>query len=320
MSQHDAPDTSSAILRAIQAKRDRNTERTTDIAAFESSLLADIATFDLDAAEKRAQQEHVAASRAGMSDPQLVFPALAPNRSSAAPATAKPQAKSADLAALTAEKRGGLLDQLRQQADIRQRELHSALAQRTSSNVAIDQALNYLFFYLHDFVQQLNVVKPEIPREYVLLDTIKLNRLNWQEGFSDYRKQSQGDGALIELVTFSYSLSSPGTIIVEREGLAIERFRTQLFDFGLQFTCKEFRNQRRFVERAEFEIQPQISVNARWKADFDKGVLILETRNLERLGSAMFTISPLQLDDALLDEFGRLILGQPNQFRELARR
>ena len=41
---------------------------------------------------------------------------------------------------------------------------------------------------------------------------------------------------------------------------------------------------RRFVERAEFEIQPQISVNARWKADFDKGVLMLETRNLERLG------------------------------------
>lgn len=320
MSQHDAPDTSSAILRAIQAKRDRSTERTTDIAAFESSLLADIATFDLDAAEKRAQQEHVAASRAGMSDPQLVFPALAPNRSSASPATAKPQAKSADQAALTGEKRGGLLDQLRQQADVRQRELHSALAQRTSSNVAIDQALNYLFFYLHDFVQQLNVVKPEIPREYVLLDTIKLNRLNWQEGFSDYRKQSQGDGALIELVTFSYALSSPGSIIVEREGLAIERFRTQLFDFGLQFTCKEFRNQRRFVERAEFEIQPQISVNARWKADFDKGVLILETRNLERLGSAIFTISPLQLDDALLDEFGRLILGQPNQFRELARR
>lgn len=320
MSKQDTPDSSSVILRAIQAKRDRSTERTTDIAAFESALLADIETFDLDAAAKLASQDHAKASSAGLSDPTLVFPEISPNRVSASPVSSKAGHTPVDLATLKVENRGGLLGQLRQQADVRQRELHSAMAQRTSSNVAIDQALNYLFFYLHDFVQQLNIVKPEVSREYVLLEALTLKQLSWQEGFSDYRKQSQSDGALIELVTFSYSLSGPGTIIVEREGLAIERFRTQLFDFGLQFTCKEFRNQRRFVERAEFEIQPQLSVNARWKADFDKGVLILETRNLERLGSAIFTISPLYLDDALLDEFGRMILGQPNRFRELAKR
>ena len=89
----------------------------------------------------------------------------------------------------------------------------------------------------------------------------------------------------------------------------------------MDFTgLEEFKNERGYVERAEFEIRGEVSVGARWRADFDQGVLVLETRNLERLGSAVFTIRPQFVDDALLDDFGRLILGQANRFRELAKR
>ena len=108
--------------------------------------------------------------------------------------------------------------------------------------------------------------------------------------------------------------------LIERDGAAVERFRTTLFDFGLPFTCKEFKNERRYVERAEFDISCDVSVSARWRADFAKGVIMLETRNLERLGSALYTLRPQAIDQALLDHFGHLVLGQPNRFRELAKR
>ena len=55
-------------------------------------------------------------------------------------------------------------------------------------------------------------------------------------------------------------------------------------------------------------------------ADVAKGVIMLETRNLERLGSALYTLRPQAIDQALLDHFGHLVLGQPNRFRELAKR
>ena len=96
--------------------------------------------------------------------------------------------------------------------------------------------------------------------------------------------------------------------------------RTSFFDYGLQFTCKEFKNERSYVERAEFEISGQVGVSARWKADFANACLVLESRNLERLGSAVSTLRPEAIDHALLDEFGRLLLGLPNNFRELAKR
>jgi hypothetical protein len=324
MSNSEKPGPLSAILEAIRAKRERKTGTGKDIAELEASLIADIEAFDLDAAERRARREYLANFGAGMTDPMLVFPEIAPARPAAKPVQAKPvetkvpeQPPNTDS---TPQLGSSFLDQLRQRAEVRQREIHSDLAERTSINEAIDQALKHLFFYLHELVQQLNIIKPDIPRDYPLIEQFELNQLSWQEGFADYRTQSQSAGALVELVTFSYHLSGSTTLHVERDGPSVERFRAMLFDFGLPFTYKEFKNERSYVERADFEIRSDVSVSARWRADFSQGVVILETRNLERLGSALYNIRPQCVDQVLLDDFGRLVLGQPNRFRELAKR
>lgn len=321
MSKSENPRPLSAILEAIRAKRERKTGTGKDIAELEASLLADIEAFDLDAAERRARREYLANSGAGMTDPTLVFPEIAPNRPTAKTGASQPEpAANMEIKESAPEFGSSFLDQLRQRAEARQREIHSALTERTSTNEAIDQALKHLFFYLHELVQQLNIIKPDIPRNYPLIEQFELNQLVWQEGFADYRTQSQSAGALVELVTFSYHLNANSTLHIERDGPSVERFRAMLFDFGLPFTYKEFKNERSYVERAEFEIRSDVSVSARWRADFSKGVIVLETRNLERLGSAIYNIRPQLVDQALLDDFGRLVLGQPNRFRELAKR
>ena len=323
MSDSDKSKQLSAISEAIRAKREREgSALRDDIEALEASLIADIEAFDLDAAERRARREYLANSGAGMVDPELVFPEIVPQRAavSVPPGPATTPADESAAAPQPTASGASLLDQLRRQAELRQREMHSALAERTAINEAIDQALKHVFFFLHELVQQLNIVKPGIPRDYPLIEKHLLNNLDWQEGFADYRTQSQSAGALVELVTFSYHLKGKGSLLIERDGTAVERFRTTLFDFGLPFTCKEFKNERRYVERAEFDISHDVSVSARWRADFNQGLIILEARNLERLGSMRYTLRPAAIDQALLDDFGRLVLGQPNRFRELAKR
>jgi hypothetical protein len=318
MSNSKDSETISAIQDAIRAKRERKSSIADDIADLERALLIDIESFDLEAAEQRARREQLANSGAGMVDASLVFPTIVPTPQPAIPA--KPAARQAQTLPPLDTAGSSLLDQLRQQAEIRQRQLHSEMTERTALNETIDQSLKRIFFYLHDLVQQLNIVKPEIPRPYLVADERELHGLGWQEGFADYRTQSQAAGALVELVSFSYRLSGSGSLIIERDGPVVERFRAQLFDYGLQFSCKEFKNARLYVERAEFQIQSEVSVTARWRADFANGKVILETRNLERLGSMSYTLAPPSLDKALMEEFGRLVLGQANRFRELAKR
>jgi hypothetical protein len=311
---------SSRILDAIRAKRERRTGHVANIAELEASLVADIETFDLNEAERQARREQLAGFGTGMGDASLAFPEIVPagtirnleRRQSTDQGDQNPQG---------IVNGSSLLGQLRHQAEVRQGELHSELAERTAINSSLDQALKYLFFYLHDLVQQLNIVKSAIPREFTAAGDVVFRDLVWQEGFADYRTQSQAAGAMVELVTLSYQLASPMAFTVERDGPAVERVRTTLFDYGLQFSCKEFRNERSYIERAEFYIAGQISVSARWKADFANGTLTLEARNLEHLGSNVLTmIRPEAVDQALLDEFGRLVLGLPNRFRDLARR
>ena len=321
MSIPEKSDPISAVVAAIRAKRDRRPQTLSDIARMEADLIADIEAFDLDAAERRARREYLTNSEAGMSDPRLVFPEIATPAGKPEPAAETGADEPVPLPELgPLRETSSLLDQLRQQAALRQAELHSALAERTAINESIDQSLKHIFFFLHELVQQLNIVKPAIPRVYPLIEQTVLDELDWQEGFADYRTQSQASGALVELVSFSYHLNRQSSVRVERDGPAVERFRTMIFDYGLPFTCKEFKNDRAYVERAEFDIRCDVSVSARWRADFAKGQIILETRNLERLGSALYPMRPQIVDQALLDDFGRLVLGQPNHFRELAKR
>lgn len=320
MSQSEKTEESSRILDAIRAKRERRTAHVGDIAGLEASLIADIEAFDLNEAERQARREQLA-SLGGMSNAALAFPEIVPS-GAVRNLDRRPAGGQGDGGQdpQTIVEGSSLLGQLRRQAAVRQRELHTELAERSASNNALEQTLKYIFFYLHDLVQQLNIVKPAIPRDYTAAGDVVFQDLVWQEGFADYRTQSQSAGAMVELVTLSYQLAAPVTFTIEREGPGVERLRTALFDYGLQFSCKEFKNERSYVERAEFQVNGQVAVSARWKADFANGNVILESRNLERLGSNTQAIRPDAVDQALLDEFGRLVLGLPNRFRELARR
>lgn len=318
MSEANKDQSANAIRDAIREKRERKPLVVGDIEALEASLLADIETFDLDAAERRARLDQSVATTGGMIDHPLEFPEIVPNPAPCLPNMAVVETPAQ---ALPPEPQsGGLLGMLRQQAEQHRLEARVHSIERSASNKLLDEALKYIFFYLHDLVQQLNTLKPEIPRTYPLAEKLVLSDLVWQEGFADYRTQSQSAGAMMELVTFSYQLAASKPLIVERDGPVVERFRSMLFDFGLKYTCKEFKNERRYVERAEFQIASQLSVSVRWRADFERGVLVFETRNFERLGVALFNVKPGAIDFALLDELGKLVLGQSSQFRELAKR
>ena len=316
MSTANRPDTASMILDAIRAKRERQ-PGTRDVAEIEAALLADIEAFDLDAAERRARGEQLSDS-GGLAEPALPFPRIDPDGAVPHQRACTPAGSQRPSPGAAAQ--SSLLDRLRQQAARCRNEQDRELAEQTQTGELIDRKLKQLFFFLHDFVEQLNVVRPPVPRRYPLTDDEGLDGLVWQEGFADYRTLAQSAGALVELVSFTYRLTTPQRVFVERQGAAVDRFRNQLFDFGLKFSCEEIRNRLQHVEQASFDITGDIAVSARWRADFAQGLVVLETRNLERLGPARLTLQVDAVDQALLDEFGSLVLGQPNRFRELAAR
>jgi len=309
------PVASEAIAEAIRAKRDGHRREERDWAAIADELIHEIEAFDIDRAEQEADAS--AAAPAAPLVPEKTYPHIVGE--GVRHHVPKRTAPAEEPASASSFPGSSLLDALREQARERQRQLHQELVQRTAVNESIDRGLRQAFAYLHELVQQLNILKPTVGREYHLLDSAVFSGLAWQEGFADYRTHSESAGALVDAVTFSYQLASPRGLEVGREGAGVERFRQALFDYGLRFQCDEVRDQRRQLQRADFRIKGELSVNVRWRADYGRGVAVVETRNLERLGSYSFTVPPERLEPELFDEFGRLVLGQGNRFRELSR-
>lgn len=308
------------IAEAIRAKRERRAGLSIreELDAMEAALLADIDAFDLDAAAKQVQAQEqkvkgpgLVADAGALAFPDIVAEGASPRV--VAEAKAKPKAESAAPAGLPLGS-GGLLEQLRSEAERRQNLQDAEQRQLSLVEAQLDRALHQVFAYLHELVQQLNVIKPPVPRAYLVAGSQELKGLSWEQGFSDYRTRPQSAGASMESVSFTYKLAGKQPLVMERDGTVADGFRQQLFDLNLAFKVEEFRNERRYLERARFIVAPEVKVNVRWEADYEKGKLVVQARNLERLGTTRYSFDPDALNQALLDEFGRLVLGHPHHF------
>ena len=295
---------------------------TSSLDADAAALLADIASFDIEAARRRVQQidaryTGIRGTKADFSDAtrDLGFPVVT-GLHTPEPRAAAPEAAPLPEPVQPSAPCGGLLEQLRDEVALRQRGASEASRDAERLRESLDRSLRAVFDYCRDLSTQLNFLKPQVGRNYYLLDSDDpIRNLSWQEGYADFRTRSTGEGGSIERVSMGYTLRGPGQRRLERNGGAVERLRQMLFDLGLKFECQERRNRRRELESGVFTVADEVSVLIVWRADFEKGEIVVESRNLERLGFVTFILRPEAIGPTLLDEFGRLVLGRDNRFR-----
>lgn len=313
------------IAEAIRAKRERHSSTSIreELEAMEASLLADIESFDLDAMARQVQAESqqqnvvVPVAESSLVFPDILDDGAMPRVGIAAQPELKPETEAAPAPSPSS---GGLLDILRRQAEACQHHNDARHHQLTQLETQADLALRQVFSYLHELVLQLNVIKPLVPRHYLVAGSHELQGLGWQQGFCDYRTRPESAGATMESISFNYRLVGKQGLVLDRDGAVAETFRQSLFDLNLNVKVEEFRNERRYLERARFTVAPEVKVNVRWEADLQQGVIVVLARNLDRLGSARYLLALENIDQALLDEFGRMLLGQPHKFFSYLRR
>lgn len=313
------PEIHSIISEAIRAKRGKSPSSTqVDLAALEASLVAEIEAFELRTAAPQSPASPTPSPiPAGEKKEAKLFPEIVADGAVRIPQPqGKPAPQPASASPAPQAPKASLLEQLRQQVQARQQDSSARQREVAALEKRMDAALRSIFSYCHELVQQLNVLHPPVDRPYAMLGSFEFSGLEWKEGFADYRTRPDSTEAVYESVSLNCLLSKPEQVRIEKDVLAADKFRKTLFDQGLVFTCEEVRNTRHMVEKTVFSISAEVRVNLRWLADPERGVLALETRNLERFGSLSYTISPDSVGPAMLDELARLLLGQGSRFRD----
>jgi hypothetical protein len=212
----------------------------------------------------------------------------------------------------------GLLDDLKKQAELVKTQQNSQQSLRAENLRQVEEKMRQSFQYLNELLKQLAVLKPVNPAVYSLPGIGDLKNLGFAESFIDYRRKRINDLDYFDSISFYVRWGSSEILVVERDMPgAAQKVRDALFGYRLKFEEEELKGQRGTATKWRFTAQASVVTDVTIQAEHDQGGVIITCKNMERLGIIdTFAVPAADLNEALLEEFAKTLLGQPGAFRK----
>lgn len=211
----------------------------------------------------------------------------------------------------------GLLDDLKKQAEMVKTQQISADSLRDEKLKLVEDKMKQTFQYVNELLKQLAVIKPVNPMIYSIPGIGDLRDLAFADSFIDYRRRRMNDKDYFDAINFYLKWSSGATLVVERDMPATaQKARDALFGSNMKFTEEEIKNARGVVANTKFTVQSVVVTDLVIKGDYDQGRLLIRARNMLRLGADDFVVPAGDVNDALLEDFAKTLIGQHGSFRK----
>lgn len=210
----------------------------------------------------------------------------------------------------------GLLDDLKRQAEQVRTQENLQRSVKDDNLRVVDGAMARAFQYLMELFKQLTVLKPVNPVVYAIPGVGELANLQFTDSHVDYRKKKIGDRDCYERIEFFLKWSRPQSLVVERDmPPATKKVRDMLWSVNVKFAEDEVKGPQGTAAKTRFTIPAAMVTEAEIRADYDERRILVSGKNLLRLGRDDFAIPADELNDARLDDFAKLLIGQPSEFR-----
>ena len=211
----------------------------------------------------------------------------------------------------------GLLEDLKKQADMVKSQQLSQKAILEESIKLVEAKMHQTFLYLDDLLKQLAVLKPANPTVYSIPGVGDFQNLGFGESFISYRKKRIGDRDYYDYITMFIKWSSPESLTVERDmPAAIQKVTDSLWRFGLKFSEEKIKKPGGGFEKMKFTVPSSVTCDVTITADHDNAQLAVKGKHIFRLGADELRIPAGDVDEALLEEFAKMLIGQPTRLRK----
>jgi hypothetical protein len=211
----------------------------------------------------------------------------------------------------------GLLDDLKKQADMVKSQQLSHQTFLQESIKLVEGRMHQTFLYLNDLLKQLAVLKPVNPTVYSVPGVGDFHDLGFAESFIDYRKKRIGDSDYYDNISLFIKWTSPVSLVVERDmPAAIQKVSDVLWSFGIKFTEEKIKKPGGGFEKMKFTVPSNVTCDITISADHDNARLVAKGKHFFRLGPDELRIPAADINEALLEEFAKMLIGQPNALRK----
>jgi len=211
----------------------------------------------------------------------------------------------------------GLLDDLKKQADMVKSQQLSQQSMLQESTKLVEAKMHQTFLYLNDLLKQLAVLRPTNPTPYSIPGIGDFQNLAFAESFIDYRKKKIGDKDHYDFITFFIRWSLPDNLVLERDMPAtIQKVRDVLWSYGLKFTEEEIKKPGGGFQKMKFIVPSTVTCDITVTADHENCRLVVKGKHFLRLGADELRIPAGEINEALLEEFAKMLIGQPSVLRK----
>ncbi len=217
----------------------------------------------------------------------------------------------------------GLLDDLKKQADDALRQAPSArdLESRIHPYFeAVHEALQKASRYLGELAQSLNVVKPDIRRQFYIEGSTKLsNLLQGDYTTRDHRKTIGGNDYLTD-VSLHCMCSGTEQLAFDKETRQANLMKEYLWAYGVPFQDRDIRDSNGRIVRSNITLSGKIPSVILLVGNWDTGGYELTLRNVELLGEVKQSFDAADINSDFFEEIGKVVLAQPNNLRSFGKR
>src|SRR5689334_6270037 len=211
----------------------------------------------------------------------------------------------------------GLLDDLKKQADLVKTQQILQQNLQGDKLKLVEDKMKQTFQYVHELLKQLGVLKPTSPLVYSIPGVADFRNLTFAESFIDYRKKRISDREYFDTIHFFIKWARPDTVVIEKDmPPAMQNIRESLWLSKVKFVEEEKKNAKGFVVGAKFIVPASVLTDVVIKADHDQGKLHFQTTHMFGLGVEYLSVAAPEINDDMLEDFAKGLIGQPNQIRK----
>jgi len=206
------------------------------------------------------------------------------------------------------------LDELRQRSEALRAERAAARLPEEKARHAIDSALWRAFRWLDEVMGHLEVIRPEVQHRFRLADYLTFDRPQFDTGFATFRRHGLATGDKLEHVEMFYRLLASKPFVVRVSPLAATAVEERLRAAALHFHSDIEHDAEKVVRYSVFHVEPVIRASVRFKPDYQRHVIDVMLRNVDRFESVMLEFEPSAIDEPALEDLVHFVLGESNAF------
>lgn len=205
-----------------------------------------------------------------------------------------------------------LLDELRTQYEAARQSTHEHAD--VESFQAIDARLRKAFRWLEKAITYLDGLKPAIDHRFDLGHGLVFESPRFGHGSVGQHERRIVGFPVLDEINIYYEIVAAKPLVLDVAPGGVALAEKALDEAGLQYTSRSVEDAGGIVRKSVLTVPPAIPATALFRVDYQTGVVLVALTNVDRLDRITLEFHSNAIEEPVLEDLIRLILGRDSAF------